>query len=1502
MKARYYILCVLALAATACLRDPDAPNNQPDTPTLSVDDASLTRVSMLVEGSFGADMTDITTYGVELSETLFEDGGDPQILVPQELVGGSFSIGVTGLKSNSTYYMRSFIGNGHSKLYSKTLTQKTPESSVASVSDVTLQDGFNLVATIEDDGGREVYDVGFVWGAENDVKKIRREKRVPGTLSADGKSFSMPISEVGAGTYYILAYVEDDKSGTGFSRITYQLSMRDDDEVNIEDPNFKAYLLAHHDRNKDGKISYGELKVIEFVETSTDEIRSVREIEGMPELFRVMLKGSEPRKGKLTAMPVKQNSKLRTLDCSNNNIASLDLSGNKELEYLDCSGNALTALSVANSIRLDGLDVSDNQLTELDLSNNSGLRSLNISGNKFPSQDYSGMIALKELNCRNNPQMDTLYLSINQEFTLLEVGDNTTIKYVDAPEQPNNEVWYTSTDGNVVSINTQTINEWGASLVSNTYQDGKGVISFDGPISAIATSAFRNCETLETVTYISNTVTQINWGGFMSCKNLVSVQLPADLKKIGGYALSYTAISSIDLPETLEFIDHDAFADCLLQEITIPSSVTYISPIRPFGGGTPMKAFYGKGAADDHSCLVFDGTLVGITNKSENLDFVVPDGVKNLGTQTFDFQCYYRSITFPESLEAVGEYGAFSSPQRLQAFYGSHTSSDNRLLILNGVLQGFAHYNLESEIYTIQEPITAIGSYALYNQNNYRLKELVLPETLERIGSNAFSLTGIARLELPSSLKYIENEAFSSAVCLTHITIPASVVSIGSKAFEGAGYQHDGTGDGMTDITFLSSTPPSISSDTFDNMVSDCPLYVPAEAVDAYKSATNWSRYASRIQAMPSEITASKYLTFTSTGTTGINLFNQGNNAPVLYYSYDLETWTQWDYTDLTFSQGSPLYICGDNPQGISFSEEKYSNFRYVSLNDSPYTVSGDVMALINKDEDVSVIPSDYCFYTLFMDNPGLTAAPSLPATTLTKHCYELMFDHTGLTAAPALPATTMAEACYMRMFTRCASLTAAPALPATTLAKSCYERMFFECNALVSAPALPATTLAPYCYSEMFMNSNGIMDAPELPAPVLVEGCYSGMFAGCENLSYVRCYATDISALNCTDDWLYYVASSGSFVKAAANNSWTRGDDGIPEGWEVFNDDGSAPVSVAKYLTFTSEGTTKISVSNIGNSAPVLYYSNDLESWYDWDYSELTFAQGKPLYICGDNPDGFSLSLSENSRFVTSGDLFSVSGSVMSLLEMNSDLYVIPKDACFCYLFDSCTNLKVAPELPATTLTELCYMCMFHGCTSLIATPQLPATTMKNLCYSDMFAGCTSLTSVTTLPATTLDSGCYHHLFTDCTSLVSAPELPATTMTVSCYSGMFYGCTSLTTAPDLPATVLAEDCYQMMFYGCTGLTSAPTLPAATLVTTCYQQMFVGCSNLRYVKCLATDISATDCLTNWLVRVASTGTFVKAPNAQWTTGVSGIPNGWATVNDGDAPSGGNEGTSEEDWN
>ena len=130
--------------------------------------------------------------------------------------------------------------------------------------------------------------------------------------------------------------------------------------------------------------------------------------------------------------------------------------------------------------------------------------------------------------------------------------------------------------------------------------------------------------------------------------------------------------------------------------------------------------------------------------------------------------------------------------------------------------------------------------------------------------------------------------------------------------------------------------------------------------------------------------------------------------------------------------------------------------------------------------------------------------------------------------------------------------------LPATTLAVSCYYRMFDHCTGLTSAPALPATALESYCYGYMFRDCTGLTSAPALPATTLENknNCYYEMFKGCTNLASVTCLATNISATNCTSNWLSGVASSGTFTKAASMDDWPTNsasiNNGIPAGWTV--------------------------------------------------------------------------------------------------------------------------------------------------------------------------------------------------------------------------------------------------------------------------------------------------------------------------------------------------------------
>lgn len=80
---------------------------------------------------------------------------------------------------------------------------------------------------------------------------------------------------------------------------------------------------------------------------------------------------------------------LSYLNCSGNEITSLDLSKNTNLSYVDCSNNKLTELVLGNSDRLSNLLCSNNQLTELDISHNPNLTKLECYGNRIADIDIS---------------------------------------------------------------------------------------------------------------------------------------------------------------------------------------------------------------------------------------------------------------------------------------------------------------------------------------------------------------------------------------------------------------------------------------------------------------------------------------------------------------------------------------------------------------------------------------------------------------------------------------------------------------------------------------------------------------------------------------------------------------------------------------------------------------------------------------------------------------------------------------------------------------------------------------------------------------------------------------------------------------------------------------------------------------------------------------------------------------------------------------------------------
>jgi hypothetical protein len=124
--------------------------------------------------------------------------------------------------------------------------------------------------------------------------------------------------------------------------------------------------------------------------------------------------------------------------------------------------------------------------------------------------------------------------------------------------QPNNEIWYTTADGTIVSPS----DSFNASVVSNEYNDGKGVIKFDNSVTRITVYAFQNCSSLTSIT-IPNSITHIEMSAFQGCSSLTSITIPNSVTNIAWAAFcNCSAITSITIPNSVTGIGSYSFQNC----------------------------------------------------------------------------------------------------------------------------------------------------------------------------------------------------------------------------------------------------------------------------------------------------------------------------------------------------------------------------------------------------------------------------------------------------------------------------------------------------------------------------------------------------------------------------------------------------------------------------------------------------------------------------------------------------------------------------------------------------------------------------------------------------------------------------------------------------------------------------------------------------------------------------------------------------------------------------
>lgn len=225
-----------------------------------------------------------------------------------------------------------------------------------------------------------------------------------------------------------------------------------------------------------------------------------------------------------------------------------------------------------------------------------------------------------------------------------------------------------------------------------------------------------------------------------------------------------------------------------------------------------------------------------------------------------------------------------------------------------------------------------------------------------------------------------------------------------------------------------------------------------------------------------------------------------------------------------------------------------------------------------------------------------------------------------------------------------------------------------------VSDDFLPATTLAAYCYSNTFADTS-IKVAPVLPAKILVSSCYQRMFYRCSSLSYIEAMFTTTPSRTYTNNWVYGVSSSGTFVKHIYADWDVTGVNGVPTNWTLTHDIVNSGYIIGKF-NVASSSTVKICDSTnylasimvdgvVKSVATNMYLSAGMHTirfYIKGDYTSSLFARSVPVY---------SLDFSKLNGSVDISSIC-ISNTYVETVTIGNNISDIGS-----YAFQYCSNLK---------------------------------------------------------------------------------------------------------------------------------------------------------------------------------------------------------------------------------
>ena len=448
--------------------------------------------------------------------------------------------------------------------------------------------------------------------------------------------------------------------------------------------------------------------------------------------------------------------------------------------------------------------------------------------------------------------------------------------------EPNGIIYYTSTNNMVVE--PYDVDAFGSAIISNTYENGVGTITFAGLVKKIGESAFYKTN-IKTIV-LPDGISSIDSQAFCSCHSLENIELPSSVTSIGDYAFYHCYSSNftyIDIPssvvsignyafgscsnlcvsfnEGLETIGEWAFSGCKVDEVILPNTLKTIGKYAfencdvktlTIGDGVssiPLMAFYNcnllRTVSYGKNLTVLEESVFENCRVLNNV--VLPEGLLKIGNECFRMCPSLENISLPSSLQEIGEWAFYNDSRnnRLasitipgsvtkiggQAFSGC--SNLKTVIFEEGITEISSHAFQSCGVETIQFPesLTSIGSGAF--NACYSLKEIILPANVTAVNESAFlSCTGVENIVLNDKLSFIGSSAFKGCDPKEAVIIPENVTEIGSSAFDF--YK-------VASYYLRPLTPPICKYDSFGTNYSKT-IYVPNESLEEYKTASGWNQ------------------------------------------------------------------------------------------------------------------------------------------------------------------------------------------------------------------------------------------------------------------------------------------------------------------------------------------------------------------------------------------------------------------------------------------------------------------------------------------------------------------------------------------------------------------------------------------------------------------------------------------------------------------------------------